>query len=191
MSALIAVRSRLDHWWVFVVRGALAVLFGLLTLAWPGITVLVLIALFATFCLLDGITSIISAVQRKDWGWYLFGGILSLVMGILTIMWPVSAGFALIILIAAWAIMRGVFDIAAAITLRRELNRKLEWMLVISGIVSILFGALIVLSPVAGVLAIVGVIAGFAIFLGITLIAAGLRQRSLRNRVGPTAGAAT
>jgi uncharacterized membrane protein HdeD (DUF308 family) len=189
MPALLAMRSRLDHWWVFVVRGLLVIAFGLLTLLWPAITVLVLIALFATFCVLDGVTSIISAVQRKDWGWQFFGGILSIVVGFLAIMWPASAGFALIILIAAWAIMRGVLDISAAISLRRELNKQLEWMLIISGIVSILFGLLVALWPVAGILAIIGMIAGFSVFLGVTLIAAGLRQRSLRTKIGPTVAA--
>ncbi len=190
MSALLAVRSRLDHWWVFVVRGLLVIAFGLLTLFWPQITLLVLVALFATFCVLDGVTSIISAVRRKDWGWHLIGGILSIIVGFLAIMWPASAGFALVLLIAAWAIMRGVLDISAAISLRHELNRQLEWMLIISGIVSILFGVFVALWPIAGILAVVGMIAGFAIFLGVTLIAAGFRQRSLRNRLGPTTTAA-
>jgi uncharacterized membrane protein HdeD (DUF308 family) len=184
MPALLT-RSRLDHWWVFVVRGVLAIAFGLLTLLWPQITVLVLVALFATFCVLDGVTSIISAVRRKDWGWHLIGGILSVIVGILAIMWPGSAGFALVLLIAAWAILRGVLDVSAAISLRHELNRNLEWMLIISGVISILFGVFVARWPVAGILAIVGLIAGFSVFLGVTLIAAGFRQRSLRNRLGP------
>jgi len=190
MPTAITIRSRLDHWWVFVVRGLLAIAFGLLTLLWPQVTVLVLIALFATFCVLDGVTSIIAAVQRKDWGWHLFGGILSVIVGVLAIMWPASAGFALIILIAAWAIMRGVLDISVAISLRHELNRQLEWMLIISGLVSILFGALVALWPVAGIFAVIGLIAGFSVFLGVTLIAAGLRQRSLRSKIGPKHAAA-
>jgi uncharacterized membrane protein HdeD (DUF308 family) len=176
-------RSSLDYWWVLVVRGALAVLFGVLALAWPHITVVVLIALFAAFAFLDGISSIISAAQRRDFGWTFIGGILSVILGVMAVLWPVSAGFALVLLIGAWALVRGVFDIAAAFAMRHELASGFEWMLVISGIVSIIFGLFVLLFPLAGAFAIVGVVAGFAIFLGVTLIAAGLRQRALRNRL--------
>jgi uncharacterized membrane protein HdeD (DUF308 family) len=178
----------LSHWWVLLVRGILAILFGIAALSMPQVTVILLIALFATFALLDGIVSIISAIRHRDWGWQFFGGILSIAIGVLTIAWPVSAGFALIILIAAWAITRGVFDITAAITLR-HVDTSLEWVLILSGIVSILFGLFIAFWPLVGALAIVGAIAGFSIFLGITLIAAGFRQRNMYKLVtGPAPG---
>lgn len=188
-----AVNSLLRHWWVLVIRGLLVLAFGILAALLPQATIVVLVALFATFVFLDGIVSLCSAVTHRDWGWQLFGGLLSIAVGILTIMWPVSAGLAVVILIAVWAIARGVFDIAAAVMMRGELARRLEWALIVSGAVSIVFGLILAMWPVLGVLAIVGLIAGFAIVLGITLIAAGIRQRSLRRRLyfGPTAGQAT
>jgi uncharacterized membrane protein HdeD (DUF308 family) len=177
------VHSRLDHWWVLIARGLLAIGFGVLAIAWPQITMVVLIALFAAYALLDGVVSIVSALRNHDYGWQLVGGVLSLGMGVLVVLWPVSAGFALLLLIAAWAIARGIFDIAAAVTLRRELRTRYEWMLIISGVVSVLFGLFIAFRPHVGMFAVVGAVAGFSIFLGTTLIAAGLRQRSLkRNR---------
>jgi uncharacterized membrane protein HdeD (DUF308 family) len=183
--------SLLDHWWVLVVRGVLAIAFGVLAALLPQVTIVVLIFLFAVFAFLDGVVSLVSAFGKRDWGWQLFGGLLSIALGVLTALWPISAGFALVMLIAAWAIVRGVFDIAAAITLRHELESRVEWVLIVSGIVSILFGLFVAAWPVLGALAIVGVIAGFAIFLGITLVAAGLRFRSLRHhRLGPPAGQA-
>jgi len=192
LPQLITTHSLLHHWWVLVVRGLLAITFGLLSLLLPQVTIVVLIALFAAFALLDGVVSLVSAIQRRDWGWQLFGGLLSLAIGVLTILWPVSAGLALVILIAAWAIARGVFDIAAAITLRRELQSRYEWLLIFSGVVSIVFGFFVAFAPALGALAIVGLIAGFAIFLGVTLVAAGLRQRNLRRQPpGSAAGAAT
>ena len=182
--------SLLSHWWALIIRGVLAILFGVLAVAWPHITIIALIALFAAFALLDGFTSLASAITNRDWGWQLFGGLLSIAIGVLTILWPASAGFALIIFIAAWALVRGVFDIAAAITLRHELNRGFEWLLVLSGIVSIVFGFAVAAWPVLGAIAIIGMIAGFAIFLGVLLVLAGLREFQLQRRhhLGPPAG---
>ena len=185
ISTLPQTHSLLSHWWALVIRGVLAIVFGVLAVAWPHITIIALIAIFAAFALLDGFTSLASAITNRDWGWQLFGGLLSIAIGVLTIAWPASAGFALIIFIAAWALVRGVFDIAAAITLRHELNRGFEWLLVLSGIVSILFGLAVAVWPVLGAIAIIGMIAGFAIFLGILLVAAGLREYQLQRRLHP------
>jgi len=178
-----ASNSSLDYWWVLVVRGVLSILFGLVALAWPQITVVALIALFAAFAFLDGVTSILSAIRHRHYGWSFLGGILSIIVGVIAVVWPASAGFALIMLVAAWAFTRGVFDIAAAITLRQTLESRAEWMLIVSGLVSVAFGLFVAFWPLAGVFAIVGVVAGFSIFLGATLLAAGLRQRLLRNRL--------
>jgi uncharacterized membrane protein HdeD (DUF308 family) len=175
--------SMLDHWWVLVVRGILACIFGLLAITLPGITVVLLIGLFAAFALLDGVVSLVSAIRNRDVGWQLFGGLLSIALGVLTLLWPASAGLALVILIAAWAITRGVFDVAAAIGMRRELGSGYEWLLILSGIVSIAFGFFVAFWPILGALAVVGIIGGFSIFLGVTLIAAGFRERGLRQRL--------
>lgn len=173
--------SLLSHWWVLIVRGVLAIAFGVLAFTRPFATLLALIALFAAFALLDGFVSLGSAIRNRDWGWQLFGGLLSIAIGVLTILRPASAGRALVILIAVWAIMRGTFDIAAALTVRHELESHFEWMLIVSGVVSIVFGIFVAAWPVLGALAIVGLIGGFAIFLGITLVAAGFRERHLRR----------
>jgi len=178
------VPSLLRYWWVLVVRGVLALAFGVIALLWPQITIAVLVTLFAVFALLDGVASVISAVRHRHFGWQFFGGLLSIAVAVLVVLWPISAWFALLLLIAAWAIVRGVFDVAAAVALRHELDSRYEWLLVLTGIVSILFGVFIVLWPLAGTLAVVTVVAAFAVFLGVLLIATGLRQRSLFHR-GP------
>ncbi len=180
-------RSLLRYWWVLVIRGVLALGFGVIAFLWPQITIAVLVTLFAAFAFLDGIASVISAVRHRHFGWQFFGGLLAFAVGILVILWPISAWFALLVLIAAWAIVRGVFDIAAAVALRHELESRYEWLLVLTGIVSIIFGAFIVVWPLAGSLAVVAAVAAFAVFLGVLLIATGLRQRSLWRR-GPGAG---
>ncbi len=180
-------RSLLRYWWVLVIRGVLALGFGVIAFLWPQITIAVLVTLFAAFAFLDGIASVISAVRHRHFGWQFFGGLLAFAVGILVILWPISAWFALLVLIAAWAIVRGVFDIAAAVALRHELESRYEWLLVLTGIVSIIFGAFIVVWPLAGSLAVVAAVTAFAVFLGVLLIATGLRQRSLWRR-GPGAG---
>lgn len=173
--------SLLNQWWALVVRGVLAVLFGVAALAWPQITLVALLALFAGFAIADGITSIIAAVRTRSWGWVLFGGLMSLAVGVVTIMWPGAATFALVVLIGAWAIVRGIFDIATGIALRREI--RFEWLLILSGVVSIVFGALIALFPIAGVFALITLIAAFAIVIGALLIAAGITEYRLRRRL--------
>ena len=189
ITALSPSTSLLRHWWVLVIRGCLAIVFGVLALLLPNVTIVALLALFAVFVLLDGFTSLASAIANRDWGWQLFGGLLSIGIGVLTLLRPASAGLALIILIAAWALMRGIFDIAAAATLRHELASRTEWLLLVSGVVSIVFGLFIAARPVLGVLAIIAFIAGFAIFLGMLLIAAGLRELRLRRHfMGSPAG---
>lgn len=188
--AMSSVDSLLRHWWVLVIRGALVLAFGVVAALIPQVTILILVVLFATFVFLDGLVSLSSAIRHRDWGWQFFGGVLSIAVGVLTILWPVSAGIAFVILIAVWAITRGVFDIAAAVMMRGELARRLEWFLIVSGAISIVFGLIVALWPLLGLLAVVGLIAAFAIVLGITLIAAGLRQRSLWRRLhlGPPVG---
>lgn len=178
-SSLRSGGSLLDQWWVPVVRGALAILFGALAVLWPQLTLLALLALFAAFAILDGIASLVAAVRERTWGLPLIGGLLSLAIGVLTVLWPGAAGLALAILIGAWAIVRGVFDIATAIALRRELRH--EWVLALGGLLAVLFGLFLVIWPAAGALALVGLIAGFAFALGVLLIVAGIRLRRMRE----------
>jgi uncharacterized membrane protein HdeD (DUF308 family) len=177
----------LDQWWALIVRGALAILFGVLSIIWPHLTLIALIALFAAYALADGVISLIAAFRSKRYGWLLFGGLLSLAAGILTILFPAAAALALVIFIGAWAIVRGALDIALAFNLREETREtRYEWLLGLSGIFSIIFGFFVIVWPAAGALAIVGVIAGFAIVLGALLIAAGIRQHRLRDQLRPT-----
>jgi uncharacterized membrane protein HdeD (DUF308 family) len=168
-------RPLLDQWWALFVRGLLAIAFGTLALLWPGVTFVVLLAMFAAFSIADGIVSLIGSARDRSWGWPLVGGLLGIAVGILTIAWPGTAALALVIFIGAWAIVRGILDIALAIALRGALGY--EWVLGLSGGISILFGYFIVIWPRAGVVALVAYVAAYAILTGVLLIAASLRQR--------------
>jgi len=166
------------NWWAVVLRGVLAILFGILAFAWPGITLEVLVLFFGAYALVDGVFALIAGLSNRAgpnrW-WVVLEGLVGIVVGILTFLWPGPTAFALLYLIAAWAIVTGIFEILSAIELRREISN--EWLLILSGILSVIFGVLIALFPEAGALSIIWLIAIYAIVFGIMFVALGLRLR--------------
>jgi uncharacterized membrane protein HdeD (DUF308 family) len=169
------------NWGWIALRGAAAILFGVLAFAWPGITLVVLTLFWGAYALLDGVLALVGAFRMKDEGkpiWPLvLVGVLGIAAGILAFMWPGMTALILLIFIAAWAIVTGVLQIVAAIRIRKVIDN--EWLLILSGALSVAFGALMVWSPGAGALAVVWVIAAYAIFFGILLVALGFRLRGL------------
>jgi len=173
-------------------RGVLAIAFGILTAAIPQLTLLVLLMLFAVFVLLDGIVSLTSAMGSRDWDWQLLGGLLGIAIGVVTVQRPIGTGLVVVVLIALWAIVRGLTDIAAVLSSRSGLPSHHQGLPMLSGIVSILFGFFVAVWPLIGALAIADLIAAFAIVLGATLIGVGLRERSVRQAsLGSLPGQAT
>jgi uncharacterized membrane protein HdeD (DUF308 family) len=166
-------------WWVLALRGVVALLFGMMALAWPGITLLVLVALFAAFALLVGAVIVAGALGNRtmDRGWWLMIilGIVSLAAGTLAIVQPGTTLFALIVLMAANAIVTGALDIAVAIRLRRQIEH--EWLLILTGVVAVAFGVLVLLFPPAGALALAFFLGFYATATGILLLALALRAR--------------
>lgn len=173
------------NWWALVLRGVCAVLFGVAAFAWPGLTLAVLIFVYGAYALIDGIFAVIAAVVARQpgrfpWG-LLLAGLAAIVVGALTVALPGLTALALLYLIAAWAIMRGVFEVVAALHLRKEIDH--EWLLVASGVLSILLGVFLVVSPGAGVIALLWAIGGMAIVVGLLMIGLGFRLKGLRDRV--------
>ncbi|WP_236538874.1 HdeD family acid-resistance protein [Spiractinospora alimapuensis] len=167
------------RWWVFVVRGILAIIFGLLAVFWPGITLLVLVILLGAYLLVDGLFAIYHAFthrqeHRPRW-WLVFQGVLSVVLGALLLIWPTSGVLALVIVFGIWALASGIAQAVAAVQLRKEIPN--EWMLIVSAILTILVGLGLILLPLAGAFAIALLIGCFAILLGIAQIALGMRLR--------------
>src|SRR5215510_16405660 len=113
-----AVRTLSEHWWVLLLRGLLAIAFGIMAFAWPGVTLAVLVLLFGAYALVDGIFEVIAGFRAKWWG-LVFLGILGIAAGVITFMWPHITAIALLWLIAFWAIVVGIMQISAAIRLRR------------------------------------------------------------------------
>jgi len=172
------------YWWAVALRGVAAVLFGLIALNWPDVTLLVLVVAFGAYALVDGVIALGTAIfggrgATARRGWLIVEGIAGILIGILTFVWPSVTTLVLLWLIAAWALVTGVLEIIAAVRLRREIEG--EWLLVLSGAFSVLFGILLVVWPAAGALTMVYIIGGFAVAYGIVLIVLSLRLRRLRR----------
>jgi uncharacterized membrane protein HdeD (DUF308 family) len=170
-------------WWVLVLRGIAAILFGVLAFVWPHITLTALVFLFGAYALVDGVFSIIAGIkthaENKRWWLLLIMGVLSIAAGIYAFIVPAITALILLILIASWAIVIGAFQIAAAIQLRKHITG--EWLLALSGIISILFGVALLYNPVAGALAVVWLIGVYAVLHGILLLALGFKLRGLKR----------
>ncbi len=169
------------HWWVPVLRGIAAVVFGVMAFVYPGLTVAVLVLLFGAWVFVDGVFRVVGALGHrgsdKEWGFDLVIGIMGIIIGFLTFHAPRITALALIIYIAAWALMIGATEIALAIKLRREI--KGEWFLILMGLLSIVFAIMLLWNPLPGALALVWLIGSYAIVFGILGIILGFRLRSL------------
>ena len=173
------------QWWVLLVRGILALLFGIVAVALPSLTLLALVMLFGVYVLLDGMVVLWVGVGARAW-WLVIVGILGLIAGILAFVYPSITAVALLCLIAAWAIVRGMFEIIAAIQLRKGISN--QWMLIIGGIVSIIFGVVLVARPSVGALAMVWVIGVFALVFGVAMIVLSFQLRALPERLKKVPG---
>ena len=169
-------------WWLLVMRGVVAVAFGVATFMWPNFSLALLVALFGAFALVDGGLAVWLSLANssRPSSWVLFlEGIVGVAAGILTFVYPNITTAALYYLIAAWAIVTGIFAIVAAIELRKTITN--EWMLGLSGALSIVFGALLVLQPNAGLTAVLWIIGGYAVIYGILMLVLAFRLRSLND----------
>jgi uncharacterized membrane protein HdeD (DUF308 family) len=173
------------NWGLIALRGAATLLFGILTFMMPGITLITLVYLFGFYALFEGIVEIAASFRSGSFWGMLLGGLLGTAAGIVTILWPGITAISLLYLIAAWAIVRGVFAIVTGIRLRKELDH--EWYLILMGVASVAFGFLILAAPGAGALAIILWIAAFAVILGILLLALAFRLRGIGRRHMPGA----
>lgn len=169
---------RAQDWWILVIRGLAALFLGLVALLLPGLTIAALVLLFGAYALVDGFAAIINAFRQRsgDWVWHLVQGLLGIAAGFIAFFAPASAALALALLIAAWAILSGVSQIALAIQLHRKVRG--EWLWAVAGVLSLIFGFIVLAFPVAGLLAAVWMIGAYALVLGAIWIALGFSLRA-------------
>src|SRR5437763_1759002 len=169
------------HWWVPVLRGIVAIVFGVIAFTHPVMAAATLVLFFGAWVLVDGVFRVVGAIGHRgsdpDWGFNLIIGILGIIIGFLTFHAPRITVLALVIYIAAWALMIGATEIALAVRLRREI--KGEWFLILMGLASLVFAFLLLWNPVAGAAAVIWIIAWYAVILGVLGIIFGFRLRSL------------
>lgn len=167
------------NWWAVALRGVIAILFGVTAFVWPGLTLEILVLFFGAYAVVDGVFAIIAAFTNRAghdrWWVLLLEGLVGIAAGLIAFLRPGLATLALLLVIAAWAIVTGILEIAAAIRLREEIQG--EWLLALSGIASLVFGVLLILFPSTGALTITLLIGAYAIVFGVTLLALGLRLR--------------
>ena len=173
------------NWWVLALRGVLAIVFGVLAALMPGITLFALVLLFGSYAIIDGGFAIVAAIRRRGtagpWWALLLEGLISIAAGVVTFVFPGLSALALVYVIGAWAIFTGVLEILAALGLRRQIQG--EWWLAATGVLSIIFGGLVLFRPGAGALALVLWIGAYAIVFGILLLALAFRLRSLHHDI--------
>ena len=175
------------HWWVPVIRGIAAIVFGVIAFTHPVMAAATLVLFFGAWVLVDGIFRVAGAIGHRgsdpDWGFSLLIGILGIIIGFLTFHAPGITALALVIYIAAWAFMIGATEIALAIKMRREI--KGEWFLILMGVASIIFAALLLWNPLAGAAALIWIMAWYAVIFGVLAIIFGFRLRNLPTSAAP------
>lgn len=172
------------NWWAFLLRGILAIIFGIAAMFFPQAAFLSLVLVFGAFALADGVFTIVSAfageARSENWWWLILEGAFGILIGVLTIIQPFAMGLAWIFVIAAWAVVTGIFEIITAVRLRKEITG--EWVLIVGGVLSVLFGLFAAFFPMSGAFAVGFVIGMYALIFGILFVVLAFRLRSVGDR---------
>lgn len=170
-----------EHWWVLLVRGIAAIIFGILAIIWPGVTLISLTLLWGAFTLVDGVAALYTALFGKTgaassrW-WLAIVGIAGIIAAGIAFLYPGMTALVLLWFIASWAIVIGVMQVIGAIQLRKEIEG--EWLLALNGILSIAFGILLIVRPGEGALAVIWLIGIYAIIIGVLLAVLAFRVKA-------------
>lgn len=179
------------NWWLFLLRGLFGITFGLLAFLFPGPTMLSLVLLFSAYMLVDGVAGIISAVRamrRKDeWGLLIIEGLLNIAVGVAAFIWPGLTVLAFVFMVAAWAIISGALMMTAGFRLKLDHGR---WWMVLGGLFSLLYGALLVAMPLIGAVVLTWWMGAYAMAFGVALVILSFKLRARQNEQTGSAAAA-
>lgn len=183
-------RTAKQVWYWPVIRGVLAILFGIIALAWPDKTAAVVIWVIGIFAVVDGIVEIVEGIRRRGTGsgtaLLVTMGVLSLAVGVVLLVWPGKTAIVLTWIVGFWAVVYGLFQTVASLDLRKVPGSGWGWG-VVAGLLGIVFGLLVLFNVNAGLVSIVWLLALFAIVWGVMLIAFGIQIRSLGRQAGRAA----
>ena len=171
------------HWWQVAVRGLIALIFGILVFAWPGVSLFIFAIIFGAFAFVDGVLTLVAGINYKagagQRAWLFVRGICGIIAGLVTFFWPAITEIALVLIIGAWALITGVFELNFAF--RSVEDTSIRWLFAVSGILSIILGVLLLVRPIAAMLVIVWAIGAYAVIAGVVLIILGFKLRSQRG----------
>jgi uncharacterized membrane protein HdeD (DUF308 family) len=180
------------NWWMFLIRGVAAILFGIAVFIFPGAALAALVALIAAYFIIDGVFTIIHALQNRSqprWWITLLEGFISVIAGIAAFLYPGITSLILLYIVAFWALLTGLMEIIFAIQMRKQIEN--EWWMILSGILSIIFGALLIIFPGTGILSILWLVGAYAIVFGVFMVIFAFRIKGMRPGTGepvPSAG---
>lgn len=176
------IEAIVERWWIPVTRGALALLLGLAAFAWPGAALSSVLVGWAAFAIIDGALAVLIGLSRS---WTMVAiGVITIAAGLFALAQPRIVLSILVFVIACWAVVRGLIDVAEALAVRRELPH--EWLMLINGVVTLLFGIWILAVPTAGARAIVWLAGAYSLIHGILLLCVGWRVRRIDHLFAPT-----
>jgi uncharacterized membrane protein HdeD (DUF308 family) len=174
------------NWWLLALRGGVGMLFGIGAFVWPGATLAALVIVFGAYVFVDGIFAVVTGMgmrrQLSLWWLVVLEGVAGIVLGLLTFRSPETAAIVVLTLIAAWSIVTGIFEIATALRMRTLIAN--DWLMMLSGVVSIIFGILLIAQPGAGEIAIVWLIGAYALLFGLLTLMFAFRLRGMRDTIG-------
>ncbi len=175
-----------QNWWAVALRGAFAILFGILTLLLPGITIATLVIFFAAYMLVDGVFAIVAAIkaarQNERWGYFVLEGIVDIIAGVVALLWPAITVLVFVYLIAFWSIVSGILMVMAAFKLTGEHGR---WWMVLAGALSVIFGIVLAIMPGAGAVALTIWLGAYALVFGVFLLIAAFKLKRMRDVYPP------
>lgn len=166
------------NWWMLLIRGIAAILFGLAVIFFPAISLDLMVTFLAAYLFIDGVMALLQAFQSRDharWWMVALEGVLGILAGIAAFLFPGAAVLTFLYIVVFWAIVTGVLEILGAIELRKQIDN--EWWMILSGVISILFGVALMLSPIAGVLTLLWLVGIMAVAFGVMMVILAFRMR--------------
>ncbi|MGW6696029.1 HdeD family acid-resistance protein [Rhodococcus sp. NPDC054953] len=175
-----------DVWWLLLVRGIVAIAFGIVALVWPHATVKVLIVVVGVFWIVDGIVSAVRAIEARrvvtSWVWWLAGAVVSVIAGIVLFVWPDLTALAFVYVMGFWAILVGVLEIIGAFQVMANAGQWIGSM--VAGALALLFGLILVIWPGSGITGLMWLVGTFAILFGVLFVAGAFQVRSAARHAG-------